>query len=159
MVAVFTILSYSTEQTYNVIVNVSLFTFTRSRLAVCYSESVHLTGSKTTGESWFGQEWVWVSVWATNVQEKKNCWHKQVSVCNTHLQPSNILMSQIQTLTHSTSASKRWLTAHTRKREAVLCCVMHRVHSAVQCLSCGRGGGGGRHSIRVETFTQLITAN
>lgn len=45
--AVFTTLHCSTEQKEHVILNILLFTFTKGRPAVCYSQSEHLTGSNT----------------------------------------------------------------------------------------------------------------
>lgn len=50
-------------------------------------------------------------------------------------------------MTHST---------YEKERESFLCCVMHIVHSAAQCLSCG--GACGRHSIRDQS-RDFQTAN
>lgn len=46
----FTIHYRSTEQTEDIILNISLFTFTRTRPVACFCESAQLTGSKTTSK-------------------------------------------------------------------------------------------------------------
>lgn len=50
VVAVFTIHYHSTEQTEDIILNISLFTFTRTRPVACFCESAQLTGSNTTSK-------------------------------------------------------------------------------------------------------------
>lgn len=96
-------------QTEVVIFNTVLFAFTRSgpvmrKRDLCSRQEVKLQmrgRRRRRGRELTCQEKDQVSVQAT-LCRKRNCWHKHISLCNTHPHAANILMlSQILTRTHT----------------------------------------------------------